>query len=122
MRAGDGGRSDALGTGEAQVGLRGRLGARVERAADARGLRADGVAGLGQQCADVAFGRVVVALAEVRLANLAGGVDEVLGGPVLVAVGVPGRQFVVLDDGVADVVGRDRRRDVGRAVLERELR
>ena len=65
-------------------------------------------AGFGEQRADRGFGLRVVALAEGRVADVAAGVDQVVGGPVLVAVGVPGAHFVVLDDGVVDAELPDR--------------
>ena len=55
------------------------------------------------------------------VADVAAGVDEVLRRPVLVPVGAPGPQLVVLDDGIADAFGRDRRFDVRGFALEREL-
>src|SRR5712664_3354095 len=48
-----------------------------------------------QQRLDGTLGDVVLALTEVRVANLPGFVDEVLGGPVLIVVGVPGRHVGV---------------------------
>src|SRR5204862_4777046 len=53
--------------------------------------------------------------------DLALGVDEVLRGPDLVAVGVPGTQVVVLDDRVAQPGVVDRGGYVARVLLEREL-
>ena len=64
---------------------------------------------------------VVVALAEVHVADVAVGVDQVLGRPVLVPVGVPGAEVVVLDDRVGDPVAADRVLDVAGVLLEREL-
>ena len=64
---------------------------------------------------------VVVALAEVDVADVAVGVDQVLGRPVLVAERVPGAEVVVLDDRVADPVAVDRVVDVAGVLLEREL-
>ena len=78
-------------------------------------------AGFGEQRPDRRFGLVVVALAEARVAHLAVGVDQVVGGPVLVAVGVPGAHVVVLDDRVAQPELRDRVGDVAGVLLEREL-
>ena len=69
-----------------------------------------------------ALGLRVAALAEVRVAHVAAGVEQVLGRPVLVAVGVPGRVVVVLRHRVAQPVRADRRGDVAGVVLERELR
>ena len=83
-----------------------------------RGARA----GLAQQRADRRLGLVVPALAEVRVAHVAAGVDQVLGRPVLVALGVPGRHPVVLGDRVADALAADRGGDVAGVALERELR
>ena len=64
---------------------------------------------------------LVVALAELDVADLPLGVDQVLGRPVLVLVRVPGAVVVVLDDRVVDPVGADRLPDVARLLLEREL-
>ena len=68
------------------------------------------------------FGLGVVTLAEVRVADVALRVDEVVRRPVLVAPCVPGRQVVVLDDRVGQVVLPDRILDVRRVLLEGELR
>ncbi len=79
-------------------------------------------AGFDQQGADGALLGPVFALAEVLQADLALGVDEVLGGPVFVLVGVPRAVFVVLGNRVVDAVLFDRRRHVGGGALEWELR
>jgi hypothetical protein len=75
----------------------------------------------GEQRAYGALLGGIFALAEVRDANAASGVDEVLGGPVFVVVRVPGVVVVVLYDRIADTVLADRLGDVGRGVLEGEL-
>ncbi len=87
----------------------------VGRSTQARGARFD------EQAADRALLGGVFALAEVLQADAALSVDQVLGGPVLVVVGVPRAVFVVLDDGVVDPVLGDRGGDVGGRVLEGEL-
>ena len=93
--------------GGAEVGLRGgRFGGHDHVGGVA--LAADAVAGFGEQRADRRFGLGVVALAEGRVAHLAVGVDQVVGRPVLVVVGVPGALVVVLDDGVVDAELLDR--------------
>ena len=89
---------------------------------DRRPARESDRAVLGQQAADRVLGLVVVALAEVDVADLAARVDQVLGRPVLVAEGVPGAVVVVLDDRVGEPVLLDRVGDVARVALERELR
>src|SRR5206468_9189244 len=55
---------------------------------------------------DRQLGRVIAALAELGMADVAPGVDQVLGGPVLVAVGVPGGVVVVLRDRIVQQIGR----------------
>jgi len=57
----------------------------------------------------------------VHVADVAGGVDQVLRGPVLVAERVPGAVVVVLDDRVAKAELGDRVFDVRGLPLEREL-
>ena len=79
-------------------------------------------AGLLEQRADRLLGGVVLALAEVRVADLALGVDQVLGRPVLVAPGVPGAVVVVLRDRVAQPAAGDRVAHVAGVLLELELR
>ena len=59
---------------------------------------------LGEQRADRVLGLRVVALAELGLADVAARVDQVLGRPVLVPVGVPGAVVVVDRDRVVDAV------------------
>ena len=67
-----------------------------------------------------ALGLVVVALAEVPVADLAARVDQVLRRPVLVAPGVPGAVVVVERDRVAQaVLARSRRATLDSAPLER---
>ena len=85
VRAAERRRVEALGARQAEVGL-GRRQARRVHGALRLGHRARvGMAGLLQERPDVHLGAVVLALAEVRVADLAAGVDQVLGGPVLVA-------------------------------------
>ena len=87
-----------------------------------RASRAElGVAGLGQQRADRLLGLLVGALAEVDVADLAVGVDQVLRRPVLVRERGPGAELVVLDHRVVDPVLVDRVGDVAGVLLEREL-
>jgi hypothetical protein len=60
-------------------------------------------------------------LAEVHVSDLAGGVDQILRRPVLVAERVPCRELVVLDHRVGEAVAVDRVGDVAGLLLEREL-
>ena len=53
--------------------------------------------------------------------DLAGGVDQIFGRPVLVAPSIPGAEAVVLDHRIVQPVGVDRLLDVARVLLEREL-
>ena len=78
--------------------------------------------GGAQELADQRLGPGVVALAEVDVPDVALGVDEVVGRPVLVVVGVPGPVVVVDGDRVVDAEGGGLRPDVGDDVLEGELR
>src|SRR4051812_12459955 len=103
---------EAFGAGVAEVGLRRRHPGGWFDAFGARHPLADAVAGFGQQLPDHLLFLFVFALAEVDVADVAASVDEVLGRPVLVAVGVPGFLFVVLGDGIADAVAFDRFFDV----------
>ena len=86
-----------LSAGDWRAGWCGRLG----------GQR--GLAGLLQKGPNVGLRTVVVALAEMLGSNMPGRVDQVIGGPVLVAVGVPGRELVVLCDRIGDSKAGDRR-------------
>ena len=81
-----------------------------------------GHAGLAQKRPKGSLALGVVALAELGVADLTVRVDQILRGPVLIAPGVPGAVAVVLHDGVAQAVGRDRLGDVPGVLLERELR
>jgi hypothetical protein len=76
----------------------------------------------GQQLADVRLHGAVAALSEVVGAYLPAGIDEVLGRPVLVAVGVPGAVVVVHRDRVVDPQRARLAAHVGHDVLEGELR
>jgi hypothetical protein len=79
-------------------------------------------AGGHQQLPDVRLDGAVVAFTVLDVPDLSGGVDEVIGRPVVVLVGREGGQVVVDGDGVVHaqlVGGRD---DVGHHVLEGELR
>ncbi len=67
------------------------------------------------------LGFVVVALAELVVAELAGCVEEVVGGPVLVMEGLPDAVVVVHGDGVLDTQVADGFADVGLVLLEGEL-
>ena len=78
-------------------------------------------AGLVEQLADRRLVLLVVALAELGVADLAVGVDQVLGRPVLVLVGVPGPVAVVLDDRVARARRTGSPADVAGLLLEGEL-
>ena len=91
-RRGRGPLDAALGPGGAEVGLR-RADAGVGEPRPCSGLAIPPrplLPGLGEQRADRLLGLVVVALAEVDVAEVAVGVDQVLGRPVLVAERVPG--------------------------------
>ena len=102
----------ALGAGRAEVGL-GRAQVAVGDLDVALGLcrvselRA---AGLGEQGSDRRLRLVVVALAEMDVADLALRVDQVLRRPVLVPERGPGAELVVLDDRVARSRSRRSRR------------
>ena len=112
---------EALRSGGAQIAL-GRGEAGIGRFDGCRAPLRGVPAGLGEQSPDHPLLLGVAALSEVGEANPATAVHEVLGRPVLVAVGVPGRRVVVLGDGVAQSVLGDRGADVGRLALEGELR
>ena len=86
-----------------------------------RGRQRDARVGLLEQLADELLGRGVVALAERDVAHRAVGVDEVVRGPVAVAVVRPGRERVVEPDRVVDAERADARLDVARLLLERVL-
>src|SRR5437899_7511921 len=75
-----------------------------------------------EQALDRAPGLVVRALSDVAVDELAAAIDEIDGGPVAVAPGVPGRELVVLSDGEADAVATDGLLHVLRVVLFGELR
>ena len=121
VRAAQRRRVEALGARQAEVGLGRRHARRVDRALRLGHRARVGMAGLPQQRPDVHLGAVVVALAEVRAADLAARVDEVVGRPVLVAPGAPRRELVVLRHGIADPLAPDRARDVACVALEGEL-
>ena len=89
----------------------------VRLGADAEALGA----GLREQRADRRLRRRVVALAERRVAHLAGRVDQVVRGPVLVAPCRPRVEVVVLHDRIADAELPDRAADVAGVALEGEL-
>src|SRR5919109_2963342 len=79
------------------------------------------MARLGEQRTNRRLGLVVLALTEVRIANAPTRVDQILGGPVLVAPRFPGPVSVVLNDRVAEPVLTGRALDVARVALEDEL-
>ena len=111
----------ALGALGAEIGFRrGLLRGGEDRAAAGHATE-PAMPGLGEQRAYRQLGVAIAALTEVGVAHVAAGVDQVLGGPVLVAVRVPGAVAIVLGDGIAQPVRADRRRDVARVMLEREL-
>src|SRR3954465_12384523 len=58
------------------------------------------VDGFGEQRADDAFGRTVVALADLRVANSTGAIDQVHRRPVPVSVCVPSDEVVADSDGI----------------------
>ena len=103
----------------AQVGL----GIVLERGGLAVGHAGGAGRGRGhaEQRADHVLGVVVVAFAEVRVADVALAIGDVVGGPVLVAEGVPDVHLVVDGDRPRHVVALDRVDDVGADVLEVEL-
>ena len=109
-------RLPALRARGAEVGLRRRVARHLAGWWPARSPRS-----LSGSSGGSALGLRVVALAEVRVADLAVGVDQVLGRPVLVAPGIPGAVVVVLRDRVAQVVAGDRVLDVAGVLLEAEL-
>ncbi len=76
----------------------------------------------GEQRSDRRFGLGVVALARGGVADVSFGVDQIVGGPVLVRVRVPGAHFVVLHHGVAQAKLVDRVLYVRGLLLEGELR
>ncbi len=81
-----------------------------------------GARSLREESPDQALGVCVLALAEVRVAHVSAPVDQVLGRPVLVPVGVPGSVVVVERYRVMDAVPLRRRPHVREIVLEREFR
>ena len=98
----------------------------VGRRLDAVGRDADEAlfdvgAGLAQEHLQDHLGLLVLALAEVVVADLALGVDEVQGGPVVVVERLPDGEVVVHHDGVADVHLLDGPTDVVEVALEVEL-
>jgi hypothetical protein len=78
--------------------------------------------GVGERGADLLFELRVAAFAEAGPPDPPGRVDQVGGGPVVVAVGVPGGVVVVDGDRVARAERRGLVGDVARVVLEREFR
>src|SRR5206468_11647658 len=100
------GASESIEPGVAEVRLRGgELGGRHVR--DVR-PRAEPLA---EKLPDLAFGLRVRALTEVREPDPAGTVDQIVRGPVRVAVRVPRRIAVVERDRVADAEPPHRRAD-----------
>jgi hypothetical protein len=63
-----------------------------------------GTDGLGKQRANRSFSTTVVTLTDLRVANLAGAIDEVHGRPVPVSVRVPSDEVVVQSDGLLELV------------------
>ncbi len=78
--------------------------------------------GLGEQLSDEFLGDVIVALSELHVPDGAVGVDQVVGGPIAVAVVGPGGVTVVQRDGVGDAQIAGPARDVGRNPFEGVLR
>jgi len=108
---------EAPGAGRAEVGLR-RPRARhpvADRHRDGRSGR------LTQQFSDPALGLRVGTLAEVGVADVAFAVDQVLGRPIPVAVGVPGREVVVEAHRVGDLRSADSALHVRGQLFEGEL-
>ena len=85
------------------------------------GSRGQRLCSLGEQLADRVLGDVVLALAEVVVANAPVPVDQVLRRPVLVLPRVPGGVAVVERDRVADAEAADVLGDVCRLALEGKL-
>src|SRR5918998_62844 len=79
------------------------------------------VDGLGEQRADGSFSATVVTLADMRVPNLTGAIDEVYGRPVPVSVCVPGDEVVVQSDRVLEPVLPDGALDVLNGPLDCEL-
>jgi len=61
----------------------------------------------------------MIAFAEMRERSPSLLVDDVLRGPILIAIGLPGRIFIVLRDRVVNAVAFQRSLDVGGGSLER---
>src|ERR671936_220633 len=72
-----------------------------------------------QQAPDRPLGGGVLALTEVDVPDSSLGVDQILGGPVLIPVGGPGPVIVVLNDRVGQPILADRVPHVRRLLLER---
>jgi hypothetical protein len=81
-----------------------------------------GADGFGEQRANGSFSATVVTLTHVRVANLAGAIDEVHGRPVPVSVRVPSDEVVVQSDGILEPVLPHCTLDVLNGPLECELR
>src|SRR4029079_6023695 len=77
---------------------------------------------VGQQPSNDVFGPLVLALAELMIANLSTCIDEVQRRPILVPEGPPDRIVVVDDDRPVDSHRLHRPAHVLEIVLERELR
>src|SRR3954464_7148329 len=80
-----------------------------------------GADGFGEQRANGSFSTIVVTLTDLRVANLAGAIDEVHGRPVLVSVRVPSDGVVVQSDGILEPVFPHGTLDVLNGPLECEL-
>src|SRR6185503_9137946 len=121
-------RREALGARVPDVGLRRNDADEIGCQRRAFAVRRDeirgdrGAAGLGEQLLYHAFRLVVLAFAEVRVADVAVRVDEVVRGPVLIRKRAPDGVVVVDRDGIREAEVGDLVPHVARVFLERELR
>ena len=77
--------------------------------------------GFGEQRVNGSFSTTVVTLTDLRVANLAGAIDEVHGRPIPVPVRVPSDEVVVQSDGILELVLPHGTLDVLNGPLEQEL-
>src|SRR3984893_4389827 len=80
-----------------------------------------GIAGLTQQLLNDGFRALVLAFAELVMTDLAVGIDDIQGGPIVVAECVPYPVVAVDRDGVLDTKHLERRTNVFDVLLEPEL-
>jgi len=79
------------------------------------------MAGLGEELADDALGTVVPALAEMVVAHAPPGVDEIVGGLIVIVEGAPERIVVVERDRIGNAELPDRPAYIFGIALEREF-